>query len=226
MAEGKGGSLFKKLVLGVSSLAALGGAHEVGRSAGHESGYEAGEKAGRDAEQNDHAAKDEAERKKREEEANNFVAKQDQLLQEYRKLEIDSFEKENTPKDVAEISDQLARAKALDAFKNYKMWLRANSDEELFKSVSLLVNLVQSNFENQKSGITIPEVQALMAKDPELRSRIEYVFQAYSKLRDGVKNGKIELVTIDIDTGQKLGERGADSMNIRLNQIAKILKVE
>lgn len=47
MVEGKGSSLFKKLVLGVSSLAALGGAHEVGKSSGHASGYEAGEKAGK-----------------------------------------------------------------------------------------------------------------------------------------------------------------------------------
>lgn len=43
MVEGRGGSFFKNLVLGASSIAALGGAYEAGKSTGQESGYTAGE---------------------------------------------------------------------------------------------------------------------------------------------------------------------------------------
>ncbi|GEM_PF-6158310 len=223
-----------KIAKGLIGLGLLGGAEQVGSHLGHEdgqkSGYEAGQKAGQEKGKKsaieERAAQDAAEKKKKEDEANNFGANQDKLLKEYRKLEIDSFEAEKTPKDVVEMSNKLARAKALDAFKNYSIWLRANSDDELFKSVSLLKNLVESKYNDGTSGITIKEVQALMVKDPELKSRIEHVFEAFSGLRDDVKNGKIELTTTKIDTGKKVGNTDVTSMNYSLEMIAQLLKSE
>lgn len=74
-----------------------------------------------------------------------------------------------------------------------------------------------------ESGITIEEIQAQMNKDPELRSRLEHIFQTYSGLIDDIENGNVISITAENDEKAQ-ATQDVSGMKKQLDIVAQILK--
>lgn len=225
-----------KFVKGAVALGALLSAEQVGHHIGH--GDAVQERADSDelkseaidAEKNSAANIAAEKAKKEEEDEKNFLAGQQTLLIKLRSYNGKVFKDQDFTNVSEEVNDKLQKAAGLDALKNFQVWLRANNDDEVFASTSILKNII-SDFD--KGNVTLAEAHELIAKNPELKSRIEYVFTAYSKMRNDIVNGIRKDISIsNLDTKTEVANSNTaqgrkdtvESMNTTLERIAELLK--